>query len=255
MEEDMDLKLKGKTALVTGASAGIGRAIAKGLAAEGVRVCIAARRAALLEQLSEEISSKSCEEPVIVTVDLLQPDEPARLARVATEKLGRIDILVNAAGGSEEGEWMAAPDERWEQTMTLNFTQIRRLTLAVVPEMIRQSWGRIINITGKAEPAKLLGVHPAKSAVHNFAKGLSREVAKHNVTVNSIPPGKIMSEQIRRKYSEEYQKNFSASDIPVGRFGEPEELAYLAICLASPLASYITGNVIHVDGGQHRFAF
>jgi 3-oxoacyl-[acyl-carrier protein] reductase len=139
--------------------------------------------------------------------------------------------------------------------MTLNFTQIRRLTLAVVPEMIRQNWGRIINITGKAEPAKLLGVHPAKSAVHNFAKGLSREVAKHNVTVNSIPPGKIMSEQIRRKYSEEYQKNFSASDIPVGRFGEPEELAYLAICLASPLASYITGNVIHVDGGQHRFAF
>jgi 3-oxoacyl-[acyl-carrier protein] reductase len=155
MEEDMDLKLKGKTALVTGASAGIGRAIAKGLAAEGVRVCIAARRAALLEQLSEEISNEGCEKPVIATVDLLQPQEPARLARIAIEKLGRIDILVNAAGGSEEGEWMAAPDERWEQTMTLNFTQIRRLTLAVVPEMIRQNWGRIINITGKAEPAKL----------------------------------------------------------------------------------------------------
>jgi len=251
----MDLKLKGKTALVTGASAGIGRAIATGLSAEGVRVCVAARRAALLEQLAEEISSNGCETPVIATVDLLQPEEPARLAQIATEKLGHIDILINAAGGSEEGEWMAAPDDRWEQTMTLNFTQIRRLTLAIVPGMIEQNWGRIINITGKAEPAKLLGVHPAKSAVHNFAKGLSREVAKHNITVNSIPPGKIMSEQIRRKYPEEYRKNFSASDIPVGRFGEPEELAYLAICLASPLASYITGNVIHVDGGQHRFAF
>ncbi len=251
----MDLKLKGKTALVTGASAGIGRAIAKGLSAEGVRVCIAARRASLLEELAEEITGAGGESPVVATVDLLQPKEPDRLARYAAERLGSIDILVNAAGGSEEGEWMAAPDERWEQTMTLNFTQIRRLTLAVVPGMIQKNWGRIINITGKAEPAKLLGVHPAKSAVHNFAKGLSRDVAKYNITVNSIPPGKIMSEQIRRKYSEEYRKSFSATDIPVGRFGEPEELAYLAICLASPLASYITGNVIHVDGGQHRFAF
>lgn len=251
----MDLKLEGKTALVTGASAGIGRAIAKGLAAEGVKVCVAARRAGLLEALAEELVREGREKPVVATVDLLQPHEPERLAREAAERLGRIDILVNAAGGSEEGDWMAAADERWQQIMTLNFTQIRRLTLAVVPGMIERRWGRIINITGKAEPAKLLGVHPAKAAVHNFAKGLSREVAKYNITVNSIPPGKIMSEQIRRKYSEEYRKSFSATDIPVGRFGEPEELAYLAVCLASPLASYITGNVIHVDGGQHRFAF
>jgi len=228
-EQAVDLKLKGKTALVTGASAGIGRAIAKGLAEEGVTVCIAARRTTLLEALVEEIVRDGGVRPVVAAVDLLQSEEPARLARSAIETLGHVDILVNAAGGSEEGEWLHAPEERWEQTMTLNFTQIRRLTLAVVPSMIERNWGRIINITGKAEPAKLLGVHPAKSAVHNFAKGLSREVGKHNITVNSIPPGKIMSEQIRRKYSEEYRKNFSATDIPVGRFGEPEELAYLAI--------------------------
>ena len=125
--------------------------------------------------------------------------------------MGRVDILVNAAGGSEELDWMNASDEKWQDTMTLNFTQIRRLTLAIVPGMIEHRWGRIINITGKAEPGKLLGVHPAKSAVHNFAKGLSRDVAKYNITVNSIPPGKIMSEQIRRKYSEEYRRDFSAS--------------------------------------------
>jgi 3-oxoacyl-[acyl-carrier protein] reductase len=251
----MDLKLKGKTALVTGSTAGIGRAIAKGLAAEGVKVCLAARRVKLLEDVAAEIVAAGGEKPEVEAVDLMQDAEPRRLAAEARRKLGRVDILVNAAGGSVEMDWMDAPDEKWLAMMTLNFTQIRRLTLAVVPGMIEHKWGRIINITGKAEPAKMLGVHPAKSAVHNFAKGLSRDVAKHNITVNSIPPGKIMSEQIRHKYSEQYRRDFSASDIPVGRFGEPEELAYVAICLASPLASYITGNVIHVDGGQHRFAF
>jgi 3-oxoacyl-[acyl-carrier protein] reductase len=251
----VDLKLKGRTALVTGASAGIGRAIAKGLAAEGVKLCVAARRIPLLEELGAELVKEGHGKPEMEAVDLMQAKEPARLAEAARRKLGRVDILVNAAGGSTEGDWMDAPDEKWLDIMTLNFTQIRRLTLAVVPGMIEHKWGRIINITGKAEPARMLGVHPAKVAVHNFAKGLSRDVAKHNITVNSIPPGKIMSEQIRHKYSEEYRNDFSASDIPVGRFGEPEELAYLAVCLASPLASYITGNVIHVDGGQHRFAF
>jgi len=115
--------------------------------------------------------------------------------------------------------------------------------------------GRIINVSGKAEPDHMNGTTPAKVAVHGFAKGLSREVAKYGITVNSIPPGRIMSEQIRRKYSEEYRREFAEREIPIGRFGEPEELAYLAVFLASPLARYITGTVIHVDGGQHRFAF
>lgn len=251
----MDMMLKGKTALVTGASAGIGRAIAKALAAEGVRVCVAARRRELLEEVSKEIVAAGGSAPHIALVDLMTPDGPLALAENALQALGRIDILINAAGGSNEMNWMDAPDDKWLDTMTLNFTQIRRLTLAVVPHMIKHQWGRIINITGKAEPEKLLAVHPAKVAVHNFAKGLSRDVAKHGITVNSIPPGKINSEQIRRKYSEDYRRDFSAAHIPVGRFGEPEELAYLAVCLASPRASYITGNVIHVDGGQHRYAF
>jgi 3-oxoacyl-[acyl-carrier protein] reductase len=251
----MDLDLKGKTALVTGASAGIGRAIAKELAREGIKLCIAARRLELLEQLAKEIVAAGGQQPQLARVDLMEQNAPQKLARDAIEGLGQINILINAAGGGDGGKWLDAPDEKWVNAMTFNFTQIRRLTLAVVPDMIKHKWGRIINVSGKAEPDHMNGTTPAKVAVHGFAKGLSREVAKYGITVNSIPPGRIMSEQIRRKYSEEYRKEFSEREIPVGRFGEPEELAYLAVFLASPLACYITGNVIHVDGGQHRFAF
>ena len=251
----MNLQLDGKTALITGASAGIGRAIAKGLAAEGVRVCLAARRQMLLDEVAQEIVKAGGTKPEIITVDLMQKDEPRRLAHEAVERLGAVYILIISAGGSRRINWMEADDDDWLDIMTFNYTQIRRLTMAVIPDMIKHQWGRIINITGKAEPATLNGVSGPKAAVHNFAKGLSREVAKHGITINSIPPGKIHSEQIARKYDEQYEKDYSEKSIPVGRFGHPEELAYLAICLASPLAAYITGNVMHVDGGVHRFAF
>ena len=251
----MNLQLSGKTALVTGSSAGIGRAIAKGLAAEGVKVCLSARRAPILEEVAAEIVDAGGIQPEVVTADLMQKAEPARLAAEAIRRMGRIDILVNSAGGSRRIDWMQANDDDWLDIMTFNYTQIRRLTMAVVPDMIKNQWGRIINITGKAEPNELNGVSGPKAAVHNFAKGLSRQIAKHGITINSIPPGKIYSEQIRRKYDQAYETDYTEKSIPVGRFGHPEELAFLAICLASPLASYITGNVMHVDGGVHRFAF
>ncbi len=250
----MDLQLKAKTALVTGASQGIGRAIAKGLAAEGVRVCIVARRRELLDQLAKEIVAVGGHQPHIVMVDIMAEGAPQNLAQEALTALGRIDILINCAGGSRPLP-IDAPEERWHEAMTLNFTRVRQLSHAVFPGMITHHWGRIINITGKSEPEGLNAAFSAKAGIHAWAKGLSRELGKHGITINCIPPGRILSEQIRRNYPEEYRKEHAAKEIPVGRYGEPEELACLAVFLASPVASYITGAVIPVDGGLKRYAF
>ena len=251
----MDLQLKGKTALVTGASQGIGRAIARGLAAEGVKVCIAARRENMLGELAAEITAAGGTQPLIVAIDIMAEDAPQRLAGAALKGLGRVDILVNCAGGSRPPISIDAPEAEWEHAMTLNFVRVRQLTHAVLPGMIRHKWGRIINISGKSEPQRLIAATPAKAAVHAWAKGLSREVGRYGITVNCIPPGRIMSEQIRRKYSEEFRAEQSEKEIPVGRYGEPEELAALAVFLASPIARYITGTVMPVDGGLRRYAF
>jgi len=250
----MELQLNGKTALVTGASVGIGRAIAKGLAAEGVKVCLTARRGNLLEALASEIVAAGGPQPHIAIVDVMEEGAPQRLAGEALAALGHVDILVNNAGGSRPLP-IDAPEERWEEAMTLNFTRVRQLTHALLPQMIERKWGRIINITGKQEQVRLNAAYSAKAGVHAWAKGLSKEIGKYGITVNSIPPGRIISEQILRNNPEPVRREFAAQHIPVGRFGQPEELACLAVFLASPIAGYISGTVIPVDGGLRRYTF
>ena len=250
----MDLQLRGKTALVTGASMGIGRAIAKGLAAEGVRLAVLARRTELLEILAEEIVAAGGTRPALIAQDILAEDAAARIRDAALAALGQVDILVNNAGGSRPLP-IDAPEERWTEALTLNFTRQRQITHALLPQMIAHKWGRIVNITGKSEPEGLNAAFAAKAAVHAWAKGLSREVGQHGITVNSIPPGRIMSEQIRRNYPEDYRKHFAETEIPVRYWGEPEDLAVMAVFLASPLARYVTGTVIPVDGGLRRYQF
>ena len=251
----MDLQLAGKTALVTGASRGIGRAIALGLAREGVKLAVAARRVNLLEELAREIVSQRGAEPLVLETDLYREGSAEQLATVAGKGLGRIDILVNAAGGSRPYPFEATK-EQWAEGILVNFIRLRELSHAVIPGMIASRWGRVINITGTSEPRSLNAANSAKAAVHAWAKGLSREMAKHGITINSIQPGRIMSEQIVRFHpTEEDRRKFAAENIPMGRFGEPEELANLAVFLASPRAGYITGTVTPVDGGMSRFAF
>jgi 3-oxoacyl-[acyl-carrier protein] reductase len=246
----MNLEISGKTALVTGASAGIGRQIAKSLAAEGVKLAVVARRKDLLETLQAEIGAKL----VIIGCDFMKEDAPQAIAEAALAGLGAVDILVNNAGGSRKFD-LKTSEAQWEEAMTLNFTRQRQLTHRLLDQMIARKWGRIVNLTGKSEPEGINGAFCAKAAMHSWAKGLSREVGKHGITVNSIPPGRIMSEQILRNYTPEYRKWQSEHEIPVGEYGQPEDIANLVCFLASPRARYITGAVIPVDGGLRRYQF
>ena len=251
----MDLQLEGKTCLVTGASRGIGRGTAKVMAAEGCRVAILARRENLLEELADEIEATTGRRPVILVEDLTRQGALERTRDKIFAAFGGLDVLVNNAGSSRPVKWDAS-EEQWHEGMTLNFELVRRLTGQFIPKMREQQWGRIINITGANEPPGVNIASVAKAAVHNWAKGLSRELAPDGITVNCLPPGRINSEQILNRLhpDAEQRKAFIDANIPIGFFGEPEDMAYLIAFLASPLARYITGEVIHVDGGMHRFA-
>jgi 3-oxoacyl-[acyl-carrier protein] reductase len=249
----MDLALTGKKAVVTGATAGIGQAIARALAAEGVRVALVARRTDRLRSLADELVRDGAPEPVLIEQDLLESAAAGHIAEAANTGFGAADILVNAAGGHKREDDHGSEDA-WSDALLLNFMQQRRLAEQLVPGMVDAGWGRVVNITGKSEPPRVSPAFAAKAATHAWAKGLSRDVGPHGVTVNCIAPGRILTEQMTRNYDAD-QRAEHAREIPVGRYGLPEELAALATFLCSPRADYITGTVIPFDGGLRRYQF
>ena len=251
----MDMQLQGKTALITGASMGIGRGIALALAAEGVRLALTARRLDKLQELGAAIVATGGAPPLLISQDMYAPDAAQMLSQAALHGLGQVDILVNNAGGSRSFKDLHVSEAQWEEALTLNFHRPRQLADALIDSMIAQRWGRIINITGKSEPDHVNGAFCAKAGMHSWAKGLSRMVGRDGITVNCIAPGRIHSEQIFRNYTPEYRQWQCDNEIPIGRYGEPEDLANLVVFLASPLSSYITGAVIPVDGGLRRYQF
>jgi 3-oxoacyl-[acyl-carrier protein] reductase len=194
-------------------------------------------------------------EPVLFEQDMLAHDASSRIAQQALQGLGQVDILVNNAGGSRSFKDLHVSEDAWNEAITLNFHRPRQLGDALIDQMIERRWGRIINITGKSEPDHVNGAFCAKAGLHSWAKGLSRMVGPQGITVNCIPPGRIHSEQIFRNYTPEYRQWQCENEIPMGRYGEPEDLANLVCFLASPKASYITGAVIPVDGGLRRYQF
>jgi 3-oxoacyl-[acyl-carrier protein] reductase len=248
----MELELRGRTAVVTGCSVGIGREIARVLAAEGVACLVLARRGELLKTLQDEIEAAGWVRPHTLAIDLANRPAPSRVRDEALARLGRVDILVNNAGGSRPTA-VDASDDVWDESFAINFTAVRKLTQALLPGMIERRWGRIVNITGTSEPAGTNAAGPAKAAVHAWAKGLSRDVGRHGITVNCLGPGRIHSEQIDQRLhpTAESQAQF-ARNIPLGYFGDPADMAHLVAFLCSPKARYITGQRIYVDGGLHR---
>ena len=251
----MDLQLSGKTAIVTGASVGLGRAIALMLAREGCRLAIIARRGTLLVTLADEIEGMGLQRPTTIECDITRRDAPQVIQRDAIDHLGHLDILINNAGGSRPFDGLGTLAQ-WEDAMYLNFHAGRELTHAFVEGMKVRGFGRIVNITGGDEPVAINGAVPPNGATHIWAKALSRAVGKHGITVNSIAPGRLHSEQIDDKLlpTPEAQREWVAANCPVGYIGEADDLAVLATFLCSPLARYITGQVIYADGGARRFS-
>lgn len=250
----MDLQLTGKVAVVTGASVGLGRVIARVLADEGCRLAIVARRGALLESLADEVAASGRPRPLPVVCDITQRDAPQRIRDAVIAHHGQADILINNAGGSRPFDGWGTR-EQWEDAMNLNFHAGRELTHAFIDGMRQRRFGRIVNITGGDEAVAINGGVPPNGAAHIWAKALSRVVGKDGVTVNCIPPGRIHSEQIDQRLlpTPEAQARWVADNCPAGYIGEPEDLAVLVAFLCSPRARYITGQVIHVDGGARRF--
>lgn len=251
----MEYHLQGKVAVVTGASAGIGRSITHLLAQEGVRVVGVARREAALEELRDEVSDLGGE-MIPFAADITAEQTPELLRQFVVEELGSLDILVNNAGDSRP-TGVFGEDELWHGSLFLNFDAARRVTQGVIQLMIDKGEGRVLNITATSEPPGLNAGTPPKAALHSWSKGLSRVVGPEGITVNCIAPGKIMSEQIANRLypTPEARDEYARANIPLGRFGEAEDLAHLVVFLASPLANYITGQVIDVDGGVRRFSY
>lgn len=249
----MELQLKGKRCLVTGASAGIGAGIVEVLVREGAEVVATARRGDKLESLAAIMEQTGLRRPHIVVGDITCAEDVKRVARDAAQAAGPIEVLVNCAGGSRPVP-IEAGDDAWDEAFAINFTAARRLTHELLPAMRRARWGRIINVTGLMEPHFLNAALSAKAALHLWAKGLSRDLAAEGITINSVPPGRIDSEQVDRLYPAEARPEFIKRYIPIGYFGQPADLANLVAFLASPLAGYITGTVIPVDGGMSQFA-
>jgi 3-oxoacyl-[acyl-carrier protein] reductase len=252
----MDLQLTNKVALVTGASRGVGHAIARLLSEEGCRLAIVGRRKHLLEETADELVKLGVPRPLILAEDITDRDAPRRIKAAVLDTFGRLDILINNAGGSRPIEKGFGTREKWEEAMRINFDAGRDLAHAFLESMQRQKFGRIINLTGTQEPLGLNAAIPPNGAVTLWSKSLSRLVAKEGVTINCVSPGIVHSEQIDERVfpTEQEQQDWARAEIPVGYIGEAEDVALMAVFLCSPRARYITGEVIYVDGGAKRYS-
>jgi len=245
----MDLGLKGRTAIVCGASSGMGLATAEALAREGANVSMFARRREMLDREADRLGA------LAVRGDVTNPADLRRLVERTVEAFGGIDILVNNSGGPPRGPAVGLTDEQVETAVELLLLSVIRLTELCLPQLERSGHGRIINIESSTvrEPADNMGLSNAiRPGVIGWAKTMARELGPKKITVNSIAPGKIETARLMEVYAERSR----ASDmelIPLRRFGRAEEVADVICFLASDRGSYVSGATIPVDGGLTRF--
>jgi NAD(P)-dependent dehydrogenase (short-subunit alcohol dehydrogenase family) len=255
----MELGLSGKAAIVTGGSAGIGRAAAKRLAQEGAKVAVCARRADVLQRAVDDIREETGGDVVAIAGDVSLADDVERLVTSAIERFGRLDVLVNNAGKSAAGAFDSVTDAAWQEDLDLKlFAAIRAIRLAV-PHMIAAGGGSIVNVVNigaKAPAAKSVPTSVSRAAGIALTKALSKELAEHRIRVNAVCIGQIKSDQwVRRATAlgepldRFYDRMASESRIPLGRIGEAEEVADLIAFLTSDRSMYITGVAINMDGG------
>ena len=263
----MDIRMDKKTAIITGGSAGIGKAIAQNFILSGANVVIAARRQPNLEKAVSDIVAASktvpdCQTKIkAISADIRSADECAKLVAFAHSEYGGIDILINNAGTSQRGDFLEVSDELWQDDLDLKLFAAIRLSRLVIPEMRSRKWGRIINVLNLGAKAPASGSAPtaiSRAAGMALMKVLASENAAYNVLVNGLLVGRIKSEQWERRHAAD-PRNLSLEDwyaeaanqlgISMGRFGTAEEFANIATFLASDAGSYINGTAINVDGG------
>ena len=256
----MDLQLRGRTAIVLAASKGLGKATALALSREGANVVIGARNKETLEETAAEIRSQGAGRVLPVSIDVTSAEDANRIVGAAAETFGRIDILVNNAGGPPFGPFESFDETAWQKAFDLNLMSVARFSRLVIPHMKLTGMGRIINIVSLSVKTYLPGSVLSTSmrmGVVGMAKLLSNELGPDNITVNNVAPGLILTDRVKDTLPQtggtlEERLAERTKDIPLRRIGQPEELAALVTFLASPMAAYITGATIPVDGGAIR---
>lgn len=260
----MDLGLQGRVAIVGGASRGLGRACAMGLAQEGARVAISSRGAEALEATADEIRSQTGAEVLAVPADLSNLADIQNLIRGAVDHFGRLDILVGNSGGPPEGRAVDTSEENWKRAIEMALQFFIRMSREALPHLKERSWGRIINILASTvyQPIDNLATSGVtRLGAVAFAKSLADEVGRDNILVNNVAPGFLLTDRMMDLFKTRARETDTdldaalqarASTIPLGRFGQPEELANLVTFLASEKNSYVTGTTILVDGGVVR---
>jgi NAD(P)-dependent dehydrogenase (short-subunit alcohol dehydrogenase family) len=255
----MDLHLSDKVAIVTGASRGIGRAIAQALASEGMRLTLVARSRDQLEQLAGSLATRC----LVQAVDLLRPDAPAGVVAETISELGRIDLLVNNAGATKRGDFFELSDRDWDDGFGLKFFGAMRCCRAAWPHL-RATRGSIVNIAGiggRTGTAEFTIGGSVNAAMLNLTKALADRGVRDGVRVNAINPGGIATDRLQarlRSFASERGVDLAeaeqemAREFGIARFGEPAEIARMVTFLASPQAAYCHGAIVDVDGGQTR---